>query len=39
MPGQFYLPAIDKRRIIRKQIHLIDREFKDKFPGIRMKDE
>jgi ATP-dependent Lon protease len=33
------LPAIDKRRIIRRQIHLIDQEFKDEFPDIRIKYE
>jgi ATP-dependent Lon protease len=33
------LPAIDKLRIIRRQIHLIDQEFRDEFPDIRMKDE
>jgi ATP-dependent Lon protease len=32
-------PAIDKRRTIRKQIHLIDQEFRDEFPDIRIKNE
>jgi ATP-dependent Lon protease len=30
-------PALEKRRIIRQQIHLMDSEFKEDLPDIRMK--
>ena len=31
-------PAIEKRRIIRHQIHLIDKEFKETLPEIKLKE-
>ncbi len=31
------IPAIEKRKIIRKQIHLIDEEFSDEMPDIKIK--
>ncbi|MGB9683196.1 MAG: BREX system Lon protease-like protein BrxL, partial [bacterium] len=30
-------PAIEKRRIIRKQLHMIDPEYKEEMPDIRMR--
>jgi ATP-dependent Lon protease len=31
------IPAIEKRQIIRRQIHLIDEEFSEEMPDIRME--